>query len=58
MNIVYTYFRLVAFHICNRLPLKHDNKSCVKDIAYAQLKTEITHTQGLIYYSKDLQQFL
>lgn len=26
------------FHICNRLPLMHDNKPCVKEIAYAQLK--------------------
>ena len=34
------HYRLVAFHICNGLPLKHDNQSCVKEIACTQLKAE------------------
>lgn len=41
-QMLWIYYRLVAFHICNSLPLKHDNKSCVKKIAYTQLKRKQT----------------
>lgn len=54
-QMLWIYYRLVAFHICNRLPLKHDNKSCVKEIAYIQLKTETNHIQ--LWYTKDSKQF-
>lgn len=54
-QMLWIYYRLVAFHICKRLPLKHDNKSCVKEIAYTQLKTETNCIQ--FWYNKDLKQF-
>lgn len=54
-QMLWIYYRLVAFHICNTLPLNHDNKSCVKEIAYAQLKTETNYIHTRVHIL--LQQF-
>lgn len=51
-----TLYRLVALHMWNRLPAKHDNKSRVKGNRVHT--TEKTETNCIhLWYTKDLKQF-